>query len=92
MAFNLFIAYDLIPPGQNYEAVRNAIRSIGQWHQFQYSLSYVNTTYTPQQAYAHVWSFMDARDKLEVINAESGVVSSDEKPLIDAINAIWFAP
>ncbi len=92
MAFNLFIAYDLIPPGQNYEAVRNAIRSLGQWHQFQYSLFYVNTAYTPQQAYAHVWNFMDARDKLAVINAESGVVSSDEKPLIDAINAIWFAP
>lgn len=92
MAFNLFIAYDLIPPGQNYEAVCDAIRSLGQWHQFQYSLFYVNTVYTPQQAYAHVLQFMDTGDKLAVINAQSGVVSSDEKPLIDAINAIWFAP
>ena len=92
MAYNLFIAYDLTPPGQNYEAVRDTIRSLGQWHQFQYSLFYVNTAYTPQQAYALVWNVMDARDKLAVIDAQSGVVSSDEKPLIDAINAIWFAP
>lgn len=35
MPYNLFIAYDLIPPGQNYEAVRQRIRELGQWHQFQ---------------------------------------------------------
>lgn len=92
MTYNLFIAYDLVPPGQNYDAVREAIRSLGAWHQFQFSLFYVNTEHTPQQAYAIVAAQMDARDRLAVINAQSGVVSNGEKPLIDAINAIWFGP
>lgn len=92
MAYNLFIAYDLIPPGQNYEVVRESIRELGQWHQFQYSLFYVNTDLTPQQAYAHVIRAMDTGDKLAVIDARGGVVSSGDRPLIDAINAIWFSP
>lgn len=92
MSYNLFIAYDLVPPGQNYDAVRDAIRSLGKWHQFQLSLFYVNTEMTPQQAFAHVIQFMDARDRLAVIDARAGVVSNGEKPLIDAINSIWFAP
>ena len=33
MVYNLFIAYDLMRPGQNYEAVRDRIKSLGQWHQ-----------------------------------------------------------
>ncbi len=43
MASNLFIAYDLMKPGQNYDAVRDAIRNLGPWYQFQYSLFYVHT-------------------------------------------------
>lgn len=92
MAFNLFIAYDLLPPGQNYEAVHNAIKSLGRWHQFQYSFWYVSTQHTPAEAYAIVLAAMDSRDKLAVINAESGIVSNWDHPPIDAINAIWFQP
>ena len=44
MACNLFIAYDLLQPGQNYEAVRDRIKSLGQWPQFQLSLFYVHTS------------------------------------------------
>ena len=92
MAYNLFIAYDLMTPGQNYEAVRDKIRSLGQWHQFQLSLFYVHTTFTPQQAFAHVVMVMDANDRLAVINAASGIVTSWDRPPIDAINAIWSSP
>ena len=92
MAYNLFIAYDLIPPGQNYRDVKEAIESLGQFHQFQYSLYYVNTAYSPQEAYGIVNSHMDVGDRLAVIDARAGVVSSGDKPLIDAINLIWFAP
>lgn len=92
MPYNLFIAYDLIPPGQNYEAVRQRIRELGQWHQFQYSLFYVNTMLTPQEAYNAVIEVMDAGDKLAVIDARGGVVSTGDKPLIDAINSIWYGP
>jgi hypothetical protein len=89
---NLFIAYDLIPPGQHYDRVREAIRDLGQWHQFQYSLFYVNTPLNPHEAYNQVNAAMDARDKLAVIDASGGVLSSGDKPLIDAINSIWFTP
>ena len=50
MAYNLFVAYDLVPPGQNYDAVRDAVRDLGQWHQFQFSLFYVNTVHSPPRS------------------------------------------
>lgn len=89
MAYNLFIAYDLISPGQNYDAVRDAIKSLGQWHQFQFSLFYVSTDHSPDGAFSIVNRVMDTNDRLAVINAESGVVSTWDHPPIDAINSIW---
>ena len=90
MATNLFIAYDLMSPGQNYDAVRNAIQSLGQWHQFQFSLFYVNTEYSASSAYAHVFAALDSNDRLAVIEANSAIVTNWDRPPIDAINAIWF--
>lgn len=92
MAYNLFIAYDLLEPGQNYDAVRDAIKGLGTWWQFQYSLFYVNTEYDPTAAYNIIIAFMDANDRLAVINAQSGVVSSWDRPPITQINAIWSRP
>lgn len=89
MAYNLFIAYDLYAPGQNYDAVRDAIKNLGQWHQFQMSLFYVNTPYDPRTAFDIIALTLDSNDKLAVINAEGGVVSTWDHPPIDAINAIW---
>ena len=93
MTYNLFIAYDLMQPGQNYEAVQSRIKDLGQWHQFQLSLFYVHTDRTPQDAYAHVAQALDANDRLIVINASRGnIVSNWDNPPIDAINAIWIQP
>lgn len=92
MAYNLFIAYDLYQPGQNYEAVRTAIKDLGRWYQFQMSLFYVHTQKTPQQAFAIVGSVMDSNDRLCVINAYGGVVSNWDRPPIDEINSIWHQP
>lgn len=92
MAYNLFIAYDLMQPGQSYDAVRDAIKSLGRWHQFQYSLFYVNTEHTPEMAYALVQAKMDANDRLAVIDAQAGIVSDWDRPPINAINDIWFQP
>lgn len=89
MSYNLFIAYDLDAPGQNYDAVRDAIKNLGLWHQFQFSLFYVNTPHDPQHTFALVRAAMDANDKLVVINAVGGVVSTWDNPPIDAINTIW---
>lgn len=92
MAYNLFIAYDLMQPGQNYEAVRDKIKSLGPWHQFQLSLFYVNTISSPHEAYTAIVSVMDVNDRLAVIDAKGGVVSDWDRPPITEINSIWFAP
>lgn len=89
MLHNLFIAYDLMAPGQNYDAVRDRIKALGQWHQFQLSLFFVSTLYDAQNAYAYVSAAMDVNDKLAVIDAKGGVVSTWDRPPIDAINAVW---
>jgi len=86
---NLFIAYDLMTPGQNYDRVIDAIKGLGQYHQFQYSLWYISTQYSAAQAFAAVRVAMDGNDKLAVIDANAGVVSTWDRPPIDAINAIW---
>lgn len=89
MSYNLFIAYDLNEPGQNYDAVRDAIKDLSKWHQFQFSLFYVNTTHDAATAFSLVHAAMDMNDKLVVINAVGGVVSTWDNPPIDAINAVW---
>lgn len=89
MATNLFIAYDLMSPGQNYDVVRDEIKSLGVSWQFQFSLFYVHTNLTPQEAYARVSRVMDRNDRLAVIVADSGIVTNWDHPPIDAINAIW---
>jgi hypothetical protein len=88
---NLFIAYDLMRPGQNYDAVRDRIRSLGQWYQFQFSLFYVKTHYSAQEAHAHVRGAMDADDRLCVIDAHAAVVSTYPTPAIEAVNFAWFS-
>lgn len=89
MADNLFIAYDLMSPGQNYERVRKAIASLGVNWQFQFSLYYVHTNYTAAEAFAIVHRAMDGNDRLAVIVANGGVVTNWDHPPIDAINSIW---
>ena len=92
MAYNLFVAYDLMAPGQNYDAVRDAIKSLGQWHQFQYSLFYVHTEHGAAEAFKIVGRAVDSNDRLIVIDASGGIVSTWDKPPIDEINAIWHSP
>jgi hypothetical protein len=91
VAYNLFIAYDLMEPGQNYDQVRDAIKSLGKWHQFQFSLFYVNTPHDPHAAAAIVLATMDRNDRLAVVNAVGGVVTTWDRPPITEINSIWSA-
>ena len=95
MPYNLFIAYDLFRPGQNYDDVKDAIRNLGLWWQAQYSLFYVHTQYSPREAFARIHAVMDSNDRLAVINCADmlgAVVTDWDRPPIDAINAIWFTP
>lgn len=92
MSYNLFIAYDLNSPGQNYDAVRDAIKGLGQWWQAQYSLFYVHTQYAPGDVFRIVHAAMDPNDRLAVINCDNAVgaiLTNWDHPPIDEINAIW---
>ena len=91
MAFNLFVAYDLIKPGQNYKAVQDKIKSLGQWYQPQFSLFYIHTALTPQQVTTAVQSVMDDKDKIAVINADGAVLSPALPTEIAALNKVWFS-
>ena len=92
LANNLFISYDLINPGQNYDAVQRSIMELGRWYKMQYSLFYVSTRFSPQEAYHHVSASMDWNDRLLVIEARGAVVSPDMPPAdINAVNTVWFA-
>jgi hypothetical protein len=86
---NLIIAYDLDAPGQNYEGVRNAIKSLGPWYQLQYSLFFVEANLTPEQAYNFVCAFMDQNDKLTVIDARSMWFGNYAPADITAIQQVW---
>lgn len=69
MANNLFISYDLYNPGQNYEKVAEAIKSLGTWAKVQKSFWYVKSNYTASKAAEIVWAAMDRNDSLIVVDA-----------------------
>jgi hypothetical protein len=69
MANNLFVSYDLYNPGQNYEKVAEAIKSLGNWAKVQKSFWYVNSNYTASRAVDIVWAAMDTNDSLIVVDA-----------------------
>jgi hypothetical protein len=74
---NLFIAYDLDKPGQNYAGVEKAIKSLGSWAHVQLSVWYVHTPYGAQHAAQFIRKEMDSNDRLLVI---------------DASDAYWYNP
>lgn len=69
MANNLFISYDLYNPGQDYQKVITAVKSLGNWAKVQKSFWYVKSTYTASQAVDIIWPNMDTNDSLIVVDA-----------------------
>lgn len=69
MANNLFISYDLMNPGQNYEKVAAAIKSLGTASKLLLSLWYVKSAYTADQARDIVAKAADTNDKILVVDA-----------------------
>ncbi len=84
MANNLFISYDLMNPGQNYEKVAAAIKSLGTASKLLLSLWYVKSNYTAEQAQDAVAKANDPNDKILVIDATNNRATSKN---IDA--AAW---
>ncbi len=72
---NLFISYDLKNPGQNYESVITAIKTLGTWAKVQYSLWYVSSSYSAKQAAEIVRRAQDTNDSLIVIDATNNDAS-----------------
>lgn len=90
MAYNVFIAYDLDKPGQNYDAVHARIKSLGRWYHAQQSLFYVHTALSPAQAHAHVFAVMDPNDRLMVVESTGAWMYPAPPDHVEAINRVWF--
>lgn len=90
MAYNLFIAYDLDNPGQNYDAVHARIKSLGRWYHAQQSLFYLHTTLSPQQAHEAIFAMMDRNDKLIVVESTGAWIYPAPPDDVEAINRVWF--
>ena len=76
MAYNYFVAYDLIRPGQNYDAVTDRIKSLGIWAHMQFSLFYLQSEFSMAQVNALIREAMDQNDRLAVIWANDAFVSN----------------
>jgi len=70
MANNLFVTYDLIKD-KNYNAVHEAIQSLGNWAKVTESNWYVNSNYSALDAARKVKAVMDKDDKLIVVDASN---------------------
>ncbi|PLP96785.1 hypothetical protein [Cupriavidus pauculus] len=68
MANNLFVSYDLMAEGQNYERVAAAIKALGSWAKVHKSLWYVNSSFTASQALDYLQAAVDHNDKILVID------------------------
>lgn len=92
MAYNLFIAYDLDKPGQNYDAVHARIKSLGRWYHAQQSLFYVHTAFSPKEAHEYVFEVMDRNDRLIVVESTGAWMYPAPPADVEAINSVWFEP
>ena len=63
------ISYDLKKPGQDYTAVHEAIKSLGDWAKPLESLWFVDTNFTYEDVYDRVHAAMDTNDNLLVMKA-----------------------
>lgn len=75
MSNNLFVAYDLSNPGQNYEQLTSGIKSLGSWARLQQSVWYINSQFTAEQARAKLDRYLDNNDKIIVIDAKNNSAS-----------------
>lgn len=88
--YRFFIGYDLIAPGQNYEAVHAAILQSCEWYmKLQYSLYFVTSRLTASQIYSKVRAVQDANDKLAVIDASNAVISTTSDSQKQSFLGLW---
>lgn len=86
---NLFISYDLISPGQNYDAVTKAIKGLGSWAKVHLSLFYVSTAVDIETALKRVQAAADANDKIIVIHATNATWVNLSQEASDHMKNHW---
>ena len=71
MKNNFFVSYVLMKQGQNYEAIEDAIKSLGEWARVTQSFFYVSTSFSLKEAFDRVNKSIDKNDKLMIIDAKN---------------------
>lgn len=84
MANNLIIGYDLYKKGQDYDAVIDAIKSLGAAIKIQQSVWYVKSKHSSEQAYDIVRKSTDPNDYLIVVNASQNGFKAHLAPEVTA--------
>lgn len=89
---NIFISYDLNSPGQNYEKLEQAIKTLGSCSKLQKSFWYVSSNLSAVEAEKRVWAVMDPNDSLVVVNVTNDdVVWNNLSPEVgEHIQDRWF--
>jgi hypothetical protein len=67
----MLITYDLHSPGQNYEAVHEKIKELGEWWHFLESTWIVVTTKTASAVWDHLAGACDKNDSFLIVNITS---------------------
>lgn len=63
------VSYDLNNPGQNYDDLYKAIRSIGSWWHYLDSTWLVSTNLTAKNIYDRLSPHLDSNDRILIIEA-----------------------
>ena len=71
MANNIFVSYDLMNPGQNYDSVIETIKKLGTWAKIHQSYWHVKTHCSAKEAAEIIWQTMDRNDKLFVVDTSN---------------------
>ena len=87
--YNLFIAYDLVDPGQNYTAVIERIKTLGDHAHLQLSFFYVRSQYDMETAHAAVRAVMDPNDRLAVVLAQDAFISNYQPRFLTLLSSVF---
>ena len=86
---NFFISYDLVSPGQKYDAVTDAIKSLGNWARVHLSLFYVSTNISADDALNKIKAAADSNDKIIVITASNATWTTLPTEISEYIQKNW---
>ncbi|TWI69033.1 hypothetical protein IP91_00098 [Pseudoduganella lurida] len=89
MANNLFVAYDLDVPIQNYKRVIAAINALGEAVRVQASLFYVKSSLSAKLAEEFVSAVASSNDRILVIDAADAWWHNAMEPAPEFIQARW---